>query len=200
MDRDEELRRRRGEHTRSYSQDKPIGSGENYEAIKRGVKQWLPDLIAAPADMADLAVTGTRKVLQGQKQRTVVPSGYGSTVRGALNRVQPRQQTEMTETPETNWFEEGTRMLNPLFFANPKNALNPLGTLAAIGSAPNSAVHEFLPAKNSILEFLQKNPSLQKELEAIYAKPEVVVKADNYAQGGLVGRQDFNGVVGYILD
>ena len=72
MDRDEELRRRRGEHTRSYSQDRPIGSGDNAKAIVRGVKQWLPDIPGAVGDLADMLYAGGANVLQGQKQAVAI--------------------------------------------------------------------------------------------------------------------------------
>ena len=45
----------------------------------------------------------------------------------------------MRATPETNWFEEGTRMLNPAMFMSPKNIAQ-LGGLALAGGVPGAAM------------------------------------------------------------
>ena len=197
MDRDEELRRRRGEHTRSYSQDKPIGSGENAQAILRGIKQWLPDLLASPGDIADLATAAAKRVARGQKQTTPVPTNYGGQIRGALTKVQPRAQTEVTEIPEPSWFEKGTRMLNPLFL-NPRRAASPLSALAALSGAPGAELSIVKPKGgnwytvkntqlNTILDSLRKNgkgPSVEafnRWLEgplAKYIKNELATEND----------------------
>ncbi len=135
MDRDEELRRRRGEHTRSYSQDKPIGSGDNARSIVRGVKQWLPDIPGAVGDLADMLYAGGANVLQGQKRRSIAPLGAGPAIRRAIAKKSPLEQVEMRATPETDWFEEGTRMLNPAMFMSPKNIAT-MGGLALAGGVP----------------------------------------------------------------
>ena len=133
---DDELRRLRGEHLKSSSQDRPLGSGENWEAIKRGVKKWLPDLMAMPADLIDAAAYAARKVARGQSERPVASLGAGEKVRGALERVAPRKQAEMTAIPDTDYWEEGARMANPLMFMNPKKAASPVGALAALSGSP----------------------------------------------------------------
>ena len=133
---EEELRQRRGEHTRSTSQDKILGHGSNWNSLKRGIKDWVPDLMALPADIADAVVYSARKVARGQSQQSVPSLGWGQRARGALEKVQPRAQTEMTETPETDWWREGPRALNPLMLGNPKGKLNPLAAVAAASGAP----------------------------------------------------------------
>ena len=133
---DEELRQRRGEHTRSSSQDKVLGHGSNWNSLKRGIKDWAPDLMALPADIADAVAYSARKVARGQSEKTVPSLGWGQRARGALEKVQPRAQTEMTETPETDWWREGPRALNPLMLGNPKGKLNPLAAVAAASGAP----------------------------------------------------------------
>lgn len=139
MDRDEELRRRRGEHTRSYSQDKPIGSGDNAKAIVRGVKQWLPDIPGAVGDLADMLYAGGANVLQGQKRRSIAPLGAGPAIRRAIAKKSPLEQVEMRATPETDWVEEGVRFANPAMFMSPKNIAQ-LGGLALAGGVPGAAM------------------------------------------------------------
>lgn len=139
MDRDEELRRRRGEHTRSYSQDRPIGSGENASALIRGIKQWLPDIPGSVGDLVDMAYAGGRNVLQGQKQRSIPSLGLGEKARKLVKQRPGLEQVQMTETPETNWFEEGTRMLNPAMFMSPKNIAT-MGGLALAGGVPGASM------------------------------------------------------------
>lgn len=144
MDRDEELRRRRGEHTRSYSQDRPIGSGENASALIRGIKQWLPDIPGSVGDLVDMAYAGGRNVLQGQKQRSIPSLGLGEKARKLVKQRPALEQVQMTETPETNWFEEGTRMLNPAMFMGPKNIAT-MGGLALAGGVPGVALSIIKP-------------------------------------------------------
>lgn len=139
MDRDEELRRRRGEHTRSYSQDRPIGSGENASALIRGIKQWLPDIPGSVGDLVDMAYAGGRNVLQGQKQRSIPSLGLGEKARKLVKQRPALEQVQMTETPETNWLEEGTRMLNPAMFMSPKNIAT-MGGLALAGGVPGASM------------------------------------------------------------
>lgn len=139
MDRDEELRRRRGEHTRSYSQDRPIGSGENASALIRGIKQWLPDIPGSVSDLVDMAYAGGRNVLQGQKQRSIPSLGLGEKARKLVKQRPALEQVQMTETPETNWLEEGTRMLNPAMFMSPKNIAT-MGGLALAGGVPGASM------------------------------------------------------------
>lgn len=139
MDRDEEQRRRRGEHTRSYSQDRPIGSGENASALIRGIKQWLPDIPGSVGDLVDMAYAGGRNVLQGQKQRSIPSLGLGEKARKLVKQRPALEQVQMTETPETNWLEEGTRMLNPAMFMSPKNIAT-MGGLALAGGVPGAAL------------------------------------------------------------
>ena len=139
MDRDEELRRRRGEHTRSYSQDRPLGSGENAQSILRGVKQWIPDIPGSIGDLVDMAYAGGRNVLQGQKQRSIPSLGLGEKARKLVKQRPALEQVQMTETPETNWFEEGARMLNPAMFMSPKNIAT-MGGLALAGGVPGASM------------------------------------------------------------
>ena len=144
MDREEELRRRRGEHTRSYSQDKPIGSGDNAKSIVRGVKQWLPDIPGAVGDLADMLYAGGANVLQGQKRRSIAPLGAGPAIRRAIAKKSPLEQAEMRATPETDWVEEGVRFANPAMFMSPKNIAQ-LGGLALAGGAPGAALSIIKP-------------------------------------------------------
>ena len=65
---EEELRQRRGEHTRSSSQDRALGHGSNWNSLKRGIKDWVPDLMALPADIADAVAYSARKVARGQSE------------------------------------------------------------------------------------------------------------------------------------
>ena len=139
MDRDEELRRRRGEHTRSYSQDKPIGSGDNAKSIVRGVKQWLPDIPGAVGDLADMLYAGGANALQGQKRRSIAPLGAGPAIRRAIAKKSPLEQVEMRATPETDWVEEGVRFANPAMFMSPKNIAT-MGGLALAGGVPGAAL------------------------------------------------------------
>lgn len=138
MDRDEEQRRRRGEHTRSYSQDRPIGSGENARSLVRGVKQWLPDIPGSVGDMADMLYAGGANVLQGQKRRSIAPLGAGPAIRRAIAKKSPLEQVEMRATPEADWVEEGARFANPAMFMSPKNIAQ-LGGLALAGGVPGAA-------------------------------------------------------------
>lgn len=271
MDRDEELRRRRGEHTRSYSQDKPIGSGDNAKSIVRGVKQWLPDIPGAVGDLADMLYAGGANVLQGQKRRSIAPLGAGPAIRRAIAKKSPLEQVEMRATPETDWVEEGVRFANPAMFMSPKNIAQ-LGGLALAGGVPGAAMAVVKPrggnwytgsgsemesaikgllkgqngrgvsavegsALNEWLEgplqryvkrdmateadpirklleqdpaYKELGPELLDALDSVHtpgANPEYdaileAYRAQNpgYAQGGLVGRQELNGAVGYILD
>lgn len=243
MDRDEELRRRRGEHTRSYSQDKPIGSGDNAKAIVRGVKQWLPDIPGAVGDLADMLYAGGANALQGQKRRSIAPLGAGPAIRRAIAKKSPLEQVEMRATPETDWVEEGVRFANPAMFMSPKNIAQ-LGGLALAGGVPGVAMaiakprggnwftgsgSEMASAIKGLLgtskgfytkdeaykmladpAYKELGPELLDALDSVHtpgANPEYdaileAYRAQNpgYAQGGLVGRQDFGGVVGYILD
>lgn len=224
MDRDEELRRRRGEHTRSYSQDKPIGSGDNAKSIVRGVKQWLPDIPGAVGDLADMLYAGGANVLQGQKRRSIAPLGAGPAIRRAIAKKSPLEQAEMRATPETDWVEEGVRFANPAMFMSPKNIAQ-LGGLALAGGVPGVATAVAKPRGGNwyagsgsemeasikglpfVRDFLS-NPyhgsSWQDaigDLNSLGLSPEDIEKIPRaYAQGGLVGRQEFNGAVGYILD
>lgn len=138
MDRDEEQRRRRGEHTRSYSQDRPIGSGENAKSILRGVKQWIPDIWGTFGDAGDALSYATRKVLRGQSPRTVASTGLGEKARLLTSGKSPLSQVQMTEIPETDWFEEGTRMLNPAMW-NPRAAMK-LGALGLASGVPGASL------------------------------------------------------------
>ena len=139
MDRDEELRRRRGEHTRSYSQDRPIGSGDNAKAIVRGVKQWLPDIPGAVGDLADMLYAGGASALQGQKRRSIAPLGAGPAIRRAIAKKSPLEQVEVRATPETDWVEEGVRFANPAMFMSPKNIAT-MGGLALAGGVPGASM------------------------------------------------------------
>lgn len=139
MDRDEELRRRRGEHTRSYSQDRPIGSGDNARSVVRGVKQWLPDIPGAVGDLADMLYAGGASALQGQKRRSIAPLGAGPAIRRAIAKKSPLEQVEMRATPETDWVEEGVRLANPAMFMSPKNIAS-LGGLALAGGVPGASM------------------------------------------------------------
>ena len=266
MDRDEELRRRRGEHTRSYSQDRPIGSGDNAKAVVRGVKQWLPDIPGAVGDLADMLYAGGANALQGQKRRSIAPLGAGPAIRRAIAKKSPLEQVEMRATPEADWVEEGVRFANPAMLMSPKN-ITQLGGLALAGGVPGAAMAVAKPrggnwytgsgsemesaiegllkgqdgrrvsiegaALNKWLEgplqryvkrdmateaykmladpaYKELGPELLDALDSVHtpgANPEYdaifeAYRAQNpgYAQGGLVGRQDFGGVVGYILD
>lgn len=291
MDRDEEQRRRRGEHTRSYSQDRPIGSGENAKSLVRGVKQWLPDIPGSVGDMADMLYAGGANVLQGQKQRSIAPLGAGPAIRRAIGKRAPLEQVEMRATPETDWWEEGARFANPAAFMSPKNIAG-LGGLALAGGVPGAATAVVKPRggnwytgsgsemESAIKSLLKgqdgrrvsgvEGSALNKWLEGTlqrYVKRDMATEADpirklleqdppvshmrpreldaaanedyipfvqdflrqspagkwgeigespenlgfktyeeakkyieGYAQGGLVGRQEFNGAVGYILD
>ncbi len=221
MDRDEELRRRRGEHTRSYSQDRPIGSGDNAKAIVRGVKQWLPDIPGTVGDLADMLYAGGANALQGQKRRSIAPLGAGPAIRRAIAKKSPLEQVEMRATPETDWVEEGVRFANPAMFMSPKNIAQ-LGGLALAGGVPGAAMAVVKPrggnwyTKDEAYKMLtdpahkKLSPELFDALDSTHrpgVNPEYdeILKAyraqnPGYAQGGLVGRQDFGGVVGYILD
>lgn len=261
MDRDEEQRRRRGEHTRSYSQDRPIGSGENARSLVRGVKQWLPDIPGSVGDIADMLYAGGANVLQGQKQRSIAPLGAGPAIRRAIGKKAPLEQVEMRATPETDWWEEGARFANPAMFMSPKNIAG-LGGLALAGGVPGAELgmirrgirtgypmdlipSEYRPLYGDItkgvvgdvqrvgrlgsearsydsLQGLSKKyvdkrlyydmledpanaESLARDMiprsDAVAADAASILTAkDAYADGGLVGRQEFNGAVGYILD
>lgn len=138
MDGNEEQRRRRGEHTRSYSQDRPIGSGENARSLVRGVKHWLPDIPGSVGDIADMLYAGGANVLQGQKRRSIAPLGAGPAIRRAIAKKSPLEQVEMRATPEADWVEEGVRFANPAMFMSPKNIAQ-LGGLALAGGVPGAA-------------------------------------------------------------
>lgn len=169
---DEELRRLRGEHLRSSSQDKPLGHGENWNSLKAGVKKWVPDLLAFPADLLDAVAYAARKVGRGQSERLVAPLGAGEKVRGALERVAPRKQVEMTATPDTNYWEEGARMLNPLMAMNPKKALSPLSSVAAISGVPDISMAVVKPKGGNW--FTGRGSKLESSLEhLVRGLPEV---------------------------
>jgi len=127
--------RQRAEHVASYSQDKPLGHGENAQAILRGAKQWLPDIPGTIGDLVDMAYAGGRNVLQGQKQRTISPLGAGAAARRLVSRAEPRAQTELTD-PDASLLEEAVRFLNPGML-NPKQALR-LGALGMASGAPGA--------------------------------------------------------------
>lgn len=197
MARDEELRRSRGEHLKSYSQDRPLGSGDNWEALKRGVKKWVPDLIAMPADLIDAITYAARKVGRGQSGRPVASLGLGEKVRGALEQVQPRKQAEMRETPETNLWEEGARMINPLMFMNPKKAASPMGALAALSGSPemNMAIVKskggnWIPGKSSELEGSLKQLSHQLGGTDSGLQKWIDTKLRRYLQNQLATEED----------
>lgn len=169
---DEELRRLRGEHLRSSSQDKPLGHGENWNSLKAGVKKWVPDLLAFPADLLDAAAYAARKVGRGQSGRLVAPLGAGEKVRGALERVAPRKQVEMTAIPDINYWEEGARMLNPLMAMNPKKALSPLSSVAAISGVPDVSMAVVKPKGGNW--FTGRGSELENSIENLtWGLPEV---------------------------
>lgn len=202
MDRDEEQRRRRGEHTRSYSQDRPIGSGENARSLVRGVKQWLPDIPGSVGDMADMLYAGGANVLQGQKQRSIAPLGAGPAIRRAIGKKAPLEQVEMRATPETDWWEEGARFANPAAFMSPKNIAG-LGGLALAGGVPGAElgmirrggrtdlnmVHNIDDDPRSIAEFFAQrgsmtNPSIAIAKDKVYPfalKPTLVMNPSSHA-------------------
>ncbi len=197
MDRDEELRRRRGEHTRSYSQDNPVGSGDNAKPIVRGVKQWLPDIPGAVGDLADMLYAGGANVLQGQKRRSIAPLGAGPAIRRAIAKKSPLEQVEMRATPETDWVEEGVRFANPAMFMSPKNIAQ-LGGLALAGGVPGAAMAVVKPrggnwytAKDTqlstVLGSLKKN-GRQAGTEAFNKWLEVPLA--KYIQNGLATEDD----------
>ena len=130
--------RRGEEHTTSIEQDLPIGHGTMAKNILKGIKQWAPDVIAAPADAADALYYAARQIAQGQKRRSVPSLGWGEKVRGALARSTPRSQAELSPIQDTSAAEEITRAINPLFLS-PRN-LSPLTTLAALSGAPGTSL------------------------------------------------------------
>lgn len=202
MDRDEEQRRRRGEHTRSYSQDRPIGSGENARSLVRGVKQWLPDIPGSVGGIADMLYAGGANVLQGQKQRSVAPLGAGPAIRRAIGKKAPLEQVEMRATPETDWWEEGARFANPAMFMSPKNIAQ-LGGLALAGGVPGAElgmirrggrtdlnmVHNMDKIPENIAEFFAQrgsmtNPSIAIARDKVYPfalKPTLVMNPSSHA-------------------
>lgn len=132
---EDEQRRLRGEHLKSYSQDKPLGHGANLQALIRGIKQWLPDIPASVGDIADLAYEGGARALTGKK--VVQPLGAGPAIRRFIQKPAPRAQTEISATPELDPWEEVPRFLNPLLL-NPKEAAR-LGALSLLGGATHGA-------------------------------------------------------------
>lgn len=202
MDGNEEQRRRRGEHTRSYSQDRPIGSGENARSLVRGVKQWLPDIPGSVGDMADMLYAGGANVLQGQKQRSIAPLGAGPAIRRAIGKRAPLEQAEMRATPETDWWEEGARFANPAAFMSPKNIAG-LGGLALAGGVPGAElgmirrggrtdlnmVHNMDQMPKNIAEFFAQrgsmtNPSIAIAKDKVYPfahKPTLVMNPSSHA-------------------
>lgn len=153
------------EHTKSYEQDKPLGHGENFQALLRGAKQWVPDIPGSIGDLVDMAYVGGRNVLQGQKQRSVAPLGLGAALRRAVSRPAPREQTELTD-PETSGWEEAARFLNP-FMLNPQAALR-VGALGLVSGAAHGVSPAIVKPRGgnwmtgpgseleSALEYLQK--------------------------------------------
>lgn len=180
---DEELRRLRGEHLRSSSQDKPLGHGENWNSLKAGVKKWVPDLLAFPADLLDAAAYAARKVGRGQSGRPVASLGAGEKVRGALERVAPRKQAEMTATPDTNYWEEGARMLNPLMAMNPKKALSPLSSVAAISGVPDISMAVVKPKGGNW--FTGRGSELESSLEHLVRGLPQPTQLENWASSKL---------------
>lgn len=109
--------------------------------IGRGLRRWLPDLIALPGDIADAAIYAGRKVAQGQNQRSVPSAGLGAASRRwaqeRLHINKPREQTEMSVpeeygNPQQTALEEMVAMANPTMW-NPLLLAKPevLGGLAA---------------------------------------------------------------------
>lgn len=131
--RDEEQQRRlRGEHLESYTQDAPIGALSKIPDIKRGMKQWGPDLAALPGDLLDMLAHAGRKIAQGQSERPVPSQGLGAASRRFATQQKPRAQTEMTEWKEPSMTEEAVRFVNPMMWGNPfKLAQGPLGKVMA---------------------------------------------------------------------
>lgn len=132
--RDEEQKRRlRGEHLDSYTQDAPIGALSKIPDIKRGFKQWGPDLAALPGDLLDMLAYAGRKIARGQSERPVPSLGVGAATRGALSKVPKRQQTELSEQKDPSMVEEAVRFMNPMMWGNPlKIAQGPLGKVMAM--------------------------------------------------------------------
>ena len=133
--RDEEQQRRlRGEHLESYTQDAPIGALSKIPDIKRGMKQWGPDLAALPGDLWDLGANALRNAVLGvdvAKARGNIPS-TGAASRRFATQQKPRAQTEMTEWKEPSMTEEAVRFVNPMMWGNPfKLAQGPLGKVMA---------------------------------------------------------------------
>ena len=132
--RDEEQKRRlRGEHLESYTQDAPIGALSKIPDIKRGFKQWGPDLAALPGDLLDMLAYAGRKIARGQSERSVPSLGAGAATRGALSKAPKRQQTELSERKDPSMVEEAVRFMNPMMWGNPlKIAQGPLGKVMAM--------------------------------------------------------------------
>lgn len=135
------------EHARGYTQSESIEDMDRggLGAIKRGVQRWVPDAVGLPGDIADAVAYAGRKIAQGQSERSVPSAGLGAASRRyvmeRMGQSSPRQQAEMTATPETDWREEAAALANPLFFMNPKQAATVLAGVAGVaGGMPMGAL------------------------------------------------------------
>ena len=199
--RDEEQKRRlRGEHLESYTQDAPIGALSKVPDIKRGFKQWGPDLAAIPGDLLDMLAYAGRKVARGQSERSVPSLGAGAATRGALSKAPKRQQTELSERKDPSTLEEVVRFMNPMMWGNPlKIAQGPLGKMMAMMGGDLSGMAGVVKGKGGNWHpELDPKTLLQSAMRASNMTPEDAVRLgvppesyelaktmDNWIQGPL---------------
>lgn len=110
------------------------------QASARGLRSWVPDLLAFPADILDAGAYAAHKVAAGQSERSVPSLGAGEAVRRAMTRTQrPAAAQAEWSDPEAEargaeGVEGALQALNPLFFTNPAKlaqlARTPMGMAA----------------------------------------------------------------------
>lgn len=117
---------KRNQHTHSFTSTESPDQADTrgLAALKKGVKQWIPDLASMIGSIPDAAYYAARRIAQGQSNQSTPSLGVGPALaRYAQSRLPNppalRTQTEISPLEDEDPRTSLTRLVNPLMWTNP---------------------------------------------------------------------------------
>lgn len=117
---------KRNQHTHSFTSTESPDQADTrgLAALKKGVKQWIPDLASMIGSIPDAAYYAARRIAQGQSNQSTPSLGVGPALaRYAQSRIPNppalRTQTEISPLEDEDPRTSLTRLVNPLMWTNP---------------------------------------------------------------------------------
>jgi len=143
-------------HYKSSSQDRPIGAG--WEDVKRGAKNWAPDIAQFIGSIPDAATYATRRIANGQGEQSVPSLGWGPAMARAVHELQQQlgieQKRALSQGQSVGPVYEPSARESAAQFANPLQFVNPASVARGAGLGGAEVIARAMQSEGPLAQML----------------------------------------------